>query len=71
MNITQWENLNKPSLKQRKGNKVYKATITYTESNKVAKLEARDEHLQTLLNIITCWDDIHIVEIHIIKEKGG
>lgn len=50
---------------------MYKATITYTEAGKIGKLEARDEHLQTLFNIITYWDDIHIIEIHIIEEKGG
>jgi len=49
---------------------LYKATITYIEAGKIAKLRAEDEHLQTLLNIISCWDDISILEIHIIKEKG-
>ena len=48
---------------------MYKATITYIEADKIAKLTAEDENLQTLLNIISNWD-LSILEIHIIKEKG-
>ena len=50
---------------------MYKAIITYLEAGKIAKLKAEDEHLQTLLNIISCWDDISILEIHITTQKGG
>lgn len=50
---------------------MYRAIITYIEAGKIAKLKAEDEHLQTLLNIISCWDDLKVIEIHIIKEKGG
>lgn len=51
---------------------MYKATITYIdiETGKIAKLKAEDKHLQTLLNVISAWDDLSIKEIHIYKEKG-
>ncbi len=49
---------------------MYKATITYIEADKIAKLKAEDERFQTLLDILSNWDDLSILEIHIIKEKG-
>ena len=49
---------------------MYKATITYIQAGKIAKLTAEDEHLQTLLDVIGRWDDLKVIEIHIIKTKG-
>ena len=49
---------------------MYRATITYIEENNLAKLQAADESLTVLLDMIKAWDDITTIEIHIIKEKG-
>jgi hypothetical protein len=47
---------------------MYKGTITYREAGKIQKLEVKQDNVFKLLEIMARFDDLDVVEIHIIKE---
>lgn len=47
---------------------MYKGVITYRESGKIQKLEVKQDNVFKLLEIMVRFDDLSVIEIHIIKE---
>jgi hypothetical protein len=47
---------------------MYKGTVTYKEFNHIQKLEVKLDCITKLLEIMARFDDLDVVEIHIIKE---
>ena len=47
---------------------MFKGVITYREVGKIQKLEVKQDSVFKLLEIMARFDDLDVVEIHIIKE---
>lgn len=50
---------------------MFKAKLTYKEVGTIQRLELQHESLNSLLLIIAGMDDIEVIELHIIKERGN
>lgn len=52
----------------KKGGNMFIGVITYTEGSRIEKLEVKHSDIFKLLEIVANFNDLKILEIHIINE---
>jgi hypothetical protein len=60
--------LAKPDYQYENGGSMFKGTITYREAGTVQKLEVKQDNVFKLLEVMSRFDDLSVIEVHIIKE---